>query len=120
MAVMIRGLAVDPSAHRSNVHRVSADVTVAEKLTEQLTPAFQANVTGAVYAPFGQPDPEIVSVTGAALLMVVAGLKFAVTARGAFIVTVTGFVVPEAPPDQPVTRYPALGVAVNCTAEPAV
>jgi hypothetical protein len=46
--------------------------------------------------------------------------KLAVTLRRAFIITVTGFVVPEASPDQPEKLYPAFGDAVTCALAPLI
>jgi hypothetical protein len=61
--------------------------------------------TDPLAGPLGVVGVETVSVMAT---------KFAVTLLGALIVTVTGFVEPEASPDQLEKLYPVFGVAVTC------
>ena len=71
---------------------------------------------GTTTAPLGVMVPPV---PAEAVIVLARNTKLAVMFLFAFIVTVSGFVRPEASPLQPVNPQPAVGVAVNCTVEPS-
>jgi hypothetical protein len=121
-ATIVRVAVAVPSAQPKKTDLVSAEAAGGCTLSVQVTPLLIVNVIGAVYAPEGHPEPDTPNATGVLESIRTSGAtsaKLAVIVFGASTTIVSGFVVPVAEALHPVNRYPAAGVAVNCTLEPA-
>ena len=93
-AVIVRGFAVEPSAHFKKAYRVLVPPCGVVAVITHWVPLVQVTVVGVEYEPVGHPVPDTLNCAAMLPLKLTPtgeAEKFAVRAIGEFIVNVIGF-----------------------------